>query len=149
MILLKSPPAEGHLQVLLNKLRGFSPQACLDAPRFCISAGLPDANKPDMATAGDINSEIWFEEGIEEGVVEELKGELASLFTLVYIHIHPPTTFTLDSLSPASTSCPPSPSPSRVPPYHSPLHSPCTHTHTSLLCEDVIQAPGLLRVECR
>jgi hypothetical protein len=31
---------QGHVQVLLNILRGMSVQAALDAPRFCISAGL-------------------------------------------------------------------------------------------------------------
>ncbi|KAK8853432.1 gamma-glutamyltransferase [Kwoniella newhampshirensis] len=64
---------QGHLQVLLNKLRGLSPQASLDAPRFCISAGLPDAGTANAASAGDINSEIWFEEGIPDSVVEELR----------------------------------------------------------------------------
>ncbi|OCF34261.1 gamma-glutamyltransferase [Kwoniella heveanensis BCC8398] len=64
---------QGHIQVLLNKLRGFSSQASLDAPRFCISAGLPDASKKNEDAAGDINSEIWFEEGIAPEVVEELK----------------------------------------------------------------------------
>ena len=63
----------GHVQVLLNKLRGFSAQASLDAPRFCISAGLPDASAPATAGAGDIDSEIYVEEGISEKVVEELR----------------------------------------------------------------------------
>lgn len=64
---------QGHVQVLLNKLRGFSAQASLDAPRFCISAGLPDASAPATAGAGDIDSEIYVEEGISEKVVEELR----------------------------------------------------------------------------
>ncbi|WVR09625.1 gamma-glutamyltransferase [Kwoniella sp. DSM 27419] len=64
---------QGHIQVLLNKLRGFSPQASLDAPRFCISAGLPDNAKKELGDAGDINSEIWLEEGIPEEVVAELR----------------------------------------------------------------------------
>ncbi|WWD19860.1 gamma-glutamyltransferase [Kwoniella shandongensis] len=64
---------QGHLQVLLNKLRGFSSQASLDAPRFCISAGLPDAGTANASSAGDINSEIWFEEGIPDEVVAELR----------------------------------------------------------------------------
>jgi gamma-glutamyltranspeptidase/glutathione hydrolase len=55
-------------------LRGFSSQSALDAPRFCISAGLPDASVKAATTAGDINSEIYFEEGIAPEVVEELKG---------------------------------------------------------------------------
>ncbi|ORY31633.1 putative lincomycin-condensing protein lmbA [Naematelia encephala] len=65
---------QGHLQVLLNKLRGFSSQAALDAPRFCISAGLPDSSVKGAESAGDIDSEIWFEDGIPPEVVEELKG---------------------------------------------------------------------------
>ncbi|CAD6563795.1 MAG: hypothetical protein TREMPRED_001381 [Tremellales sp. Tagirdzhanova-0007] len=64
---------QGHLQVLLNKLRGFSAQSSLDAPRFCISAGLPDATSANTASAGDINSEIYFEEGIDLDVVAELQ----------------------------------------------------------------------------
>lgn len=64
---------QGHIQVLLNKLRGFSSQSALDAPRFCISAGLPDASVKAAASAGDINSEIYFEEGIAPEVVEELR----------------------------------------------------------------------------
>ncbi|GFZ50997.1 LOW QUALITY PROTEIN: hypothetical protein JCM24511_08755 [Saitozyma sp. JCM 24511] len=63
----------GHVQVLLNKLRGFSAQASLDAPRFCISAGLPDAGTANAASAGDIDSEIWFEDGIAPEVVDELR----------------------------------------------------------------------------
>ncbi|RSH91435.1 hypothetical protein EHS25_009734 [Saitozyma podzolica] len=63
----------GHVQVLLNKLRGFSAQASLDAPRFCISAGLPDAGTANAASAGDIDSEIWFEDGIAPEVVNELR----------------------------------------------------------------------------
>ncbi|KAI6108431.1 gamma-glutamyltranspeptidase [Pisolithus croceorrhizus] len=34
---------QGHVQVLLNVLRGFTVQAALDAPRFCISPGTPEA----------------------------------------------------------------------------------------------------------
>ncbi|KAK7468774.1 hypothetical protein VKT23_003275 [Stygiomarasmius scandens] len=62
---------QGHLQVLLNMLRGFTPQAALDAPRFCISAGTPDANT--TSAAGDINSEVYFEEGISEETVAKLR----------------------------------------------------------------------------
>ena len=61
----------GHVQVLFNKLRGFSSQAALDAPRFCISAGLPDANSSN-SSAGDMNSEIWIEDGIPDEVLAEL-----------------------------------------------------------------------------
>lgn len=63
---------QGHVQVLLNMLRGFSPQAAVDAPRFCISTGAPDAvtrtEDPD-----EINSEVYFEEGISPDVVEKLR----------------------------------------------------------------------------
>lgn len=71
---------QGHVQVLLNMLRGFGPQAALDAPRFCISAGLPDANVGAAADAraGDVNSEVFFEEGIPDAVVEKLRGTVAS-----------------------------------------------------------------------
>ncbi|KAK1922255.1 putative lincomycin-condensing protein lmbA [Papiliotrema laurentii] len=64
---------QGHLQVLLNKLRGLTAQASLDAPRFCISAGLPDAGTANAQNAGNVNSEIWFEDGIPREVVEELR----------------------------------------------------------------------------
>nr|XP_019010549.1 gamma-glutamyltransferase [Kwoniella pini CBS 10737]OCF49330.1 gamma-glutamyltransferase [Kwoniella pini CBS 10737] len=64
---------QGHVQVLLNKLRGFSVQSSLDSPRFCISAGLPNANKKGSeSSVGDINSEIYFEDGISLEVVKEL-----------------------------------------------------------------------------
>jgi hypothetical protein len=72
-ICLKQP--QGHVQVLLNMLRGFTPQAALDAPRFCISAGLPDTQTQESGQAGDINSEVYIEEGIAESVVQELRGE--------------------------------------------------------------------------
>jgi gamma-glutamyltranspeptidase/glutathione hydrolase len=65
---------QGHVQVLLNILRGWSPQDALDAPRFCISAGLPDAPIKDAHSAGDINSEVYFEPGIPEEVVSKLRG---------------------------------------------------------------------------
>lgn len=62
--------------MLLNILRGYSVQAALDAPRFCISAGLPNAEvKPQESTiVGDVNSEIYFETGIQDSVVAKLKG---------------------------------------------------------------------------
>ncbi|THH17393.1 hypothetical protein EW146_g3404 [Bondarzewia mesenterica] len=63
---------QGHVQVLLNVLRGFSPQAALDAPRFCISAGSPDTQTQSTGEAGDINSEVYFEEGIPVETVEKL-----------------------------------------------------------------------------
>ena len=74
----------GHLQVLLNKLRGFSAQASLDAPRFCISAGLPDAGTKNAQNAGNVNSEIWFEEGIKPEVVEELRSKSLCIFLSVF-----------------------------------------------------------------
>lgn len=68
---------QGHVQVLLNILRGMSPQAALDAPRFCISAGLPSAEDEDAAksgkSAGEVNSEVYLEEGIPIEVVQKLK----------------------------------------------------------------------------
>ncbi|QRW15852.1 gamma-glutamyltranspeptidase [Rhizoctonia solani] len=64
---------QGHIQVLLNILRGFTPQAALDAPRFCISAGSPDASVANATNAGDINSEVYFEDGIPVETVEKLK----------------------------------------------------------------------------
>lgn len=64
------------MQVLLNILRGMTPQAALDAPRFCISAGLPDADTEDAANAGNIDSEVWMEEGISDQVVQKLRGML-------------------------------------------------------------------------
>ncbi|KAF9457073.1 nucleophile aminohydrolase [Collybia nuda] len=62
---------QGHVQVLLNMLRGYTAQAALDAPRFCISAGMPDAGKPGKA--GDPNSQVYFEEGIPEATVNKLR----------------------------------------------------------------------------
>ncbi|EJD55602.1 gamma-glutamyltranspeptidase [Auricularia subglabra TFB-10046 SS5] len=65
---------QGHVQVLLNMLRGYGPQAALDAPRFCISAGMPDNTQVQNASgAGDVNAEVFFEEGIPEAVVAKLK----------------------------------------------------------------------------
>lgn len=57
--------------MLLNMLRGYTAQAALDAPRFCISAGSPDSLAG--GSAGDINSEVYFEEGIAPAVVEKLR----------------------------------------------------------------------------
>ncbi len=67
-------------------LRGFTAQAALDAPRFCISAGSPDSEvKNSSAKAGDINSEVYFEEGISEETVKALRGEFpASQMILLF-----------------------------------------------------------------
>ncbi|TFY63445.1 hypothetical protein EVJ58_g3262 [Rhodofomes roseus] len=62
---------QGHVQVLLNMLRGFTAQASLDAPRFCISAGSPDSLAGGQA--GDVNSEVYFEDGIATEVVDKLR----------------------------------------------------------------------------
>ncbi|KAH9979248.1 nucleophile aminohydrolase [Lactifluus volemus] len=64
---------QGHVQVLMNILRGFGPQAALDAPRFCISPGSPDAAVANTDRTGDVNSEVYFEDGISPEVVQELK----------------------------------------------------------------------------
>ncbi len=58
-----------------------TPQAALDAPRFCISAGLPDSADEEEAessgsgSAGDINSEVNLEEGISLDVIKKLGGK--------------------------------------------------------------------------
>lgn len=61
---------QGHVQVLLNILRGFTAQAALDAPRFCISAGTPDS------ASEHTNSKIYLEEGIDLETVNKLRGML-------------------------------------------------------------------------
>lgn len=76
---------QGHVQVLLNMLRGFTPQAALDAPRFCISAGSPETQSGQTGSAGDINSEVYFEEGIPDEVVEKLKCTL--VVTSLVFHV--------------------------------------------------------------
>ncbi|KAH9004328.1 gamma-glutamyltranspeptidase [Lactarius hatsudake] len=64
---------QGHVQVLLNMLRGFSPQAAVDAPRFCISTETSDAVVRNGDQASEINSEVYFEEGISPDTVEKLR----------------------------------------------------------------------------
>ncbi|KAI0331968.1 gamma-glutamyltranspeptidase [Cubamyces sp. BRFM 1775] len=64
---------QGHVQVLLNLLRGFTVQAALDAPRFCISAGSPETESAQSSQSGDINSEVYFEDGISEEVIKKLR----------------------------------------------------------------------------
>ena len=56
-------------------LRGFSPQAAVDAPRFCISTGTPDSIVRKEGQAGQMNSEVYFEEGISPKAVEKLRGK--------------------------------------------------------------------------
>ncbi|EGE02009.1 gamma-glutamyltranspeptidase [Trichophyton equinum CBS 127.97] len=56
---------QGHVQVLFNTLAfDLSPQAALDAPRFCIEAGSKEKGYGQV---------IYLEEGICESVVEELR----------------------------------------------------------------------------
>lgn len=62
---------QGHVQVLLNILRGFTPQAALDAPRFCISAKRPDS---ESSSAGDVNSEVYFEDSFSKETIAKLRG---------------------------------------------------------------------------
>ena len=57
---------QGQVQVLLNLLHhGFSVQDALDAPRFCIGAGMAG---PEGAT-----SEVYFEQGVSQEVVDKLE----------------------------------------------------------------------------
>lgn len=55
---------QGHVQVLLNILRGYTPQAALDAPRLCIGAGLPDE--------GSLDATVYLEEGIDDKTIDAL-----------------------------------------------------------------------------
>jgi len=65
---------QGQVQVLLNILRGFDPQAALDAPRFCISSGIPNIDIKNAGRPIYINSEVYFEDGILPDTVEQLRG---------------------------------------------------------------------------
>ena len=57
---------QGHVQVLMNMLAfKYNPQAALDAPRFCIGAGMPDA--------GNLFDTVYLEDGISEEVAKQLK----------------------------------------------------------------------------
>jgi len=56
---------QGHVQVLLNILRGFNVQAALDAPRFCISTRKDD---------GKVNGEVYFEDGFPQHTINMLRG---------------------------------------------------------------------------
>lgn len=78
---------QGHVQVLLNVLRGLPPQAALDAPRFCISAGLPTAGDKNNASVGDVNSEVWIEDVVPQQVIATLKGRLVSCSALILLEM--------------------------------------------------------------
>ncbi len=65
---------QGQVQVLLNILRGFTAQTALDAPRFCISPGSPDIERRDSSFAGDIISEIYFENDFSNETINTLRG---------------------------------------------------------------------------
>ncbi|KAI6047734.1 gamma-glutamyltranspeptidase [Pisolithus marmoratus] len=62
---------QGHVQVLLNILRGFTAQAALDAPRFCISPGMPEAGVRDEFSV--VNGEVYFEETFPPATITKLK----------------------------------------------------------------------------
>jgi len=66
---------QGHVQVLLNILRGFNVQAALDSPRFCIDAG-PIDHKDSTTT------KVFIEEGISPDVVDELRSKSPLLPTI-------------------------------------------------------------------
>ena len=63
---------QGHVQVLFNILRGFTPQAALDAPRFCISPAVSDSES--TGSAGEVNSKVYFEDGFSEETIAKLRG---------------------------------------------------------------------------
>lgn len=66
--------------MLLNILRGFTVQDALDAPRFCISPGMPEgARQPGNVV--DANSEVYFEEGITAETIAKLRGAFWPLST--------------------------------------------------------------------
>jgi gamma-glutamyltranspeptidase/glutathione hydrolase len=64
---------QGHVQVLLNILRGFTPQAALDAPRFCISPAIPSSESSLTGSAGNVNSEVYFEDGFSKETITKLR----------------------------------------------------------------------------
>lgn len=74
---------QGHVQVLLNVLRGFTVQAALDAPRFCISA-LPNVEKRNTRNN---NSEIYFEDGFPEHAIRTLEG-WSTIYLSIWVFDH-------------------------------------------------------------
>ena len=78
---------QGHIQVLMNILRGFNVQEALDAPRFCIAAGVPGL-QGNPEEAGDVNSAIYLEEGIPSSIVRQLRGLCWSSSASSLIHRH-------------------------------------------------------------
>jgi gamma-glutamyltranspeptidase/glutathione hydrolase len=59
---------QGHLQVFLNMLHfNMNVQQALDAPRFCIGPNVPNG------TDDNVESEVFFEDGISEDVLKKLK----------------------------------------------------------------------------
>ena len=71
------------MQILLNILRGYTPQAALDAPRFCISAKKPDSENSSTGSAGEVNSEVLFEDSFSKETIEKLRGW--HFFQVLYI----------------------------------------------------------------
>ncbi|KAF8335010.1 gamma-glutamyltranspeptidase [Cantharellus anzutake] len=63
---------QGHVQVLLNILRGYTPQAALDAPRFCILPPLPDSEPPTSQT-GEINATIFVDSDFSDSTIISLQ----------------------------------------------------------------------------
>ncbi|KAG8822975.1 hypothetical protein FRC19_004888 [Serendipita sp. 401] len=62
---------QGHIQVLLNMLRGWNPQDSLDAPRFCISPANTDTRGPN--DSNDDISIVYVEPGISPETIQSLK----------------------------------------------------------------------------
>jgi gamma-glutamyltranspeptidase/glutathione hydrolase len=69
-------------------LRGFTAQAALDAPRFCISAGMPDPNDKDPAAFGVVNGDINFEDAIPMSTIQKLRGMAFCLFSILFLFLN-------------------------------------------------------------
>jgi gamma-glutamyltranspeptidase/glutathione hydrolase len=72
---------QGHVQTLLNILKGMDPQKALDAPRFCIDAE-SFGTKDNMVTdvdGNEVDSEITTIVDIEEGVTDEVLAQLGKM----------------------------------------------------------------------